>query len=201
MTEELDEAFILDSIKAKSDQLNAADLIGGPIVVAIETVTKGPKDQPWELHISGGHQPYKPCKTMRRLILNQWGNNPSVWIGRRLQLYFDPSVLWAGVRAGGIRISHMSDIRGATDIPLPVSRGKSALYHVEPLAPPTPMVERVASACKAYEQCSDAATLEKLDNRISDLISEVDGEQQTQIETARDAAIERANKTSATNGI
>ena len=157
MNEPLDEAFILDSIKAKSDQLNAADLMSGPIDVTIKNVTKGPRDQPWHIHLDGGHQPYKPCKTCRRLILNQWGNNPADWIGRRLRLFCDPNVMWAGAKAGGIRISHMSDIDRAADIPLPVSRGKSALFHVEPLGAsqqqqPSPLLAEIKTAAESVPE-------------------------------------------------
>ena len=54
---------IIKSIQAKSDQLNAVDLVACPIDVTIESVSSGQSDQPWILKLKGDYQPYKPCKT------------------------------------------------------------------------------------------------------------------------------------------
>jgi hypothetical protein len=54
-----------DTITPKSDQLNADDMITGPITVTITGVRRGDKDQPVVIDIDGGYQPYKPCKSMR----------------------------------------------------------------------------------------------------------------------------------------
>ena len=62
------------TIKPKSDQLNADDLIAGPITVTVQAVNvyESP-DQPVSVVIGNGCQPYKPCKSMRRLMIAVWG--------------------------------------------------------------------------------------------------------------------------------
>lgn len=124
-----------DTIIAKSDQLNADDLIGGPITVTLKKPAKVVGDQPMVLHYEGDKgKPFKPCKTMRRAIIMIWGKDGTVWEGRSMTLYRDPDVLWAGKPEGGIRISHMSHITREIVLPLTVTRGKKAPFTVRPLA-------------------------------------------------------------------
>ena len=134
----MEDNWVMESIKPKSDQLNADDLITGPIVVTVEDVKRGDPDQPIVLVIDGGRQPYKPCKSMRRVIIKIWGEKPKDWIGKRLKLFCDPDVKWAGVKCGGIRISGMSGLARRQSVMLTLSRGKRAEYIIEPIedAPP-----------------------------------------------------------------
>lgn len=128
-------------IKAKSDQLNADDLVGGPEVVKIMGVkASGTKDQPVIIEIDGGHQPYKPCKSMIRVLVGAWGKDASAWVGRSMQLHCDPGVMYAGVKVGGIRITHLSDIPGDTELMLTATRGKKKPYKVSKLTVSKPAV-------------------------------------------------------------
>lgn len=125
------------TIKPKSDQLNADDMIGGPITVTVQNVSlSGQDDQPINLHLGGGLQPYKPCKSMRRLLVFCWGKDGNDWIGRSMTLFNDPSVTWAGQQVGGIRISHISAIDEPVSVALTATRGKRKPYTVEPLVIP-----------------------------------------------------------------
>lgn len=102
---------ISDTIKAKSDQLNADDLISGPITITITKVSKQDGDQPVSINYIGDNKkPYLPCKQMRRVLCQLWGIDASKYIGRSLTLFRDASVTWGGAEVGGIRISNMSDI-------------------------------------------------------------------------------------------
>lgn len=123
------------TIIAKSDQLNADDLISGPITVEITGVRMMTKDQPIAVSISGGHQPWKPCKTMRRVLVHAWGADASKWVGRSLTLYRDASVKWAGDDVGGIRISAMSHIPKRIALSLAVTKGVKAKNFVDVLVP------------------------------------------------------------------
>lgn len=123
---------VSDTIVPKSDQLNADDLITGPVTVQVTGVKRGDKEQPIAIEIAG-HRPYKPCKSMRRVLIYAWTEDASKWIGKRMTLYRDPEVLWAGVKVGGIRISHLSGIDKPLDISLTVTRGKKANCTVKPL--------------------------------------------------------------------
>jgi len=126
--------FIAKSIVPKSDQLNAEDLISGAITVSVQDVQQGTADQPIAILIDGGRQPYKPCKTMRKVLVYCWGDQAADWIGKRMTLYADPSVKWAGVAIGGIRISHLTGIESEVSLMLSETRGKRKAYTVSPLA-------------------------------------------------------------------
>lgn len=125
------------TIVPKSDQLNADDLIGRSITVTVTAVKAGESpDQPVSVHIDGGYKPYKPCKSMRRVLILIWGDNGNAWVGRRLTMYCDPEVKFGGVKVGGIRISHMSDLEAdVITISMTVTKAKRVPYTVRKLAP------------------------------------------------------------------
>ena len=120
---------LADTIKPKSDQLNADDLLLAPITVKVVSVKRGPVDQPVHIGIEG-HMPYKPCKSMRRVLISAWGDKGGDWIGKSMTLYCDPSVKFGGVAMGGIRISHLSHIQGTMSIMLTASRGRKSEFVV-----------------------------------------------------------------------
>lgn len=126
---------LLPTIVAKSDQLNADDLVGGPRTITV-TAVKGSDspEQPVWIHFEGDDgKPFKPCKTCRRLLVHCWGPEASDFIGRRMTLYTDPNVMFGGVKTGGIRISHVSHIERELAVALMITRGKRASYTVKPL--------------------------------------------------------------------
>jgi len=135
------------TLAAKSDQLNADDLMGGPVTVTILGVSLVIGDQPVAVAISG-FQPWKPCKTMRRLLTTAWGADASVWIGKRVTLYRDPAVTFGDGAVGGVRVSHMSGIKCGFTANLTARRGgKKSAWHVaklpdeQPATSTTPTVE------------------------------------------------------------
>ena len=123
------------TIKPKSDQLNADDLIGGPITIRITGVTVGEGEQPVAISYEGdGGKPYKPGKSMRRVLVNLWGPDGAVYMGRSLTLYRDEEVVFGGVAVGGIRISHMSHLQRETTMALTATKAKRKPFTVRPLA-------------------------------------------------------------------
>jgi len=131
MTEMVDMA---DHIAAKSDQLNADDLMGGPVEWTVESVrASGDADQPIEIMLREWPQPWKPCKTMRRLMVHMWGRDAKAYVGRRLRLWRDPDVVWGGMKVGGIRIAAMSDIDGGSEVMLTEKRGRKRKFTVTAL--------------------------------------------------------------------
>jgi hypothetical protein len=124
------------TIIPKSDQLNADDLIAEPngILFTIQGVrmVQDPK-QPVIISIDGGRQPWKPCLSMRRVLIRLWGKNAAQWVGKSVVLYCDPSVTFGRDKVGGIRISHMSHIDGPQSIMLTITRGRRSQYTVQPL--------------------------------------------------------------------
>lgn len=168
MSDEPTKADVIKSVEPKSNQLNADDLLTGPITVTIESVKRGDKDQPIVVEIAG-HRPYKPCKTMRRVLIAVFSDDPKNWVGQQMTLYCDPDVMWAGVRVGGIRISHLSGLSEPKTFLITQTRGKKAEVTIRP-------VVQISKADRAYiddalKQIAEATTMEVL-NAIGFLLKE-----------------------------
>jgi hypothetical protein len=120
----------------KSDQLNADDLIGGPRTITVTGVRgTDAADQPVAISFEGDNsKPYKPCKSMRRVMVHVWGADAKNYVGRSMTLYCDPGVQFGGMKVGGIRISHMTNMDGAQTMALTATRAKRAPFTVQPLA-------------------------------------------------------------------
>lgn len=130
MTEE----SMLQTIMPKSDQINADDLLVGPITVTIESQKLLASDQPVVLGISDHPgRPYKPSKSMRRVLAGMYGEYMSKWVGRSLTLYCDPEVTFGKDKTGGIKISHASDIPADVTFMLTAKRGKRVAHTVKRL--------------------------------------------------------------------
>lgn len=125
---------ITDTLAPTSDQLDAVDLLGGPRTFTITDVTKTASvEQPVNVTLAEFPRVWRPGKSMRRVLAACWGADARAWVGRRVELYRDPAVKYGGQAVGGTRISRLSHIDGTQRIPLLVTRGKSAVYVVEPL--------------------------------------------------------------------
>ena len=153
--------------KAKTDQLNFDDLGTKSITVKI-TGIKGndAEDQPVSLNYEGDNgKPYKPCLSMRRVLINVWGGDGQKYVGKSLTLYGDPEVTFGKIKVGGIRISHMSDITSEKSVPLTATRARKMLFTVQPLkvmaaptAAPDPSPELRAAGAEAASKGIDAYT-------------------------------------------
>lgn len=124
---------ITATIIPKSDQLNADQLLGGPLTITVSQVTaNGAEEQPVSVHYEGENgRPYKPCKTMRKLLVYAWGPDANRWPGRSMTLFNEPAVKFGGETVGGIRISHLSDIESDIKVSLTTTRGKKAQTSVK----------------------------------------------------------------------
>lgn len=153
---------VSNAIVAKSDQLNAIDLVGRDVTITIVDVKPGPQDQP--VHIItdqyGTGRPWKPSKTALRDIVQAWGTDSTVWVGRRITLFNDPEVLWAGQPVGGIRIRAMSHIDKAFEAKHVITRGKTKKVMIQPLAD-APVDPAVVDA--AHAAINQATTTQRLD--------------------------------------
>ena len=128
---------ISSTLEPKSDQLDAVDLLSGPRTFTIERVTKGNAEQPVNVHLAEFPRVWRPGKSMRRVLAAVYGKETDAWAGERVTLFCDPTVVFGGVQVGGTRISHMSGIGEPRKVPLIVTRGKSAVWTVQPLAEET----------------------------------------------------------------
>jgi hypothetical protein len=124
---------LTESIAPRSDQVNADDLIAGPITYTIREVIQGKAESPFDFLLVETDRAYRPSKTMRRVIVNAWGPEAANYAGRRLTLYREPSIKFGGQTVGGIRISHMSNIDSRVEVLAQVTRGKREKFTVDPL--------------------------------------------------------------------
>jgi hypothetical protein len=135
-----------ESIQARSDQINADDLISGPATFTIKRVVGGKAEAPFDFLLEETDRAYRPNKTMRRVIAAGWGKETDAYPGRRLTLYREPTIVFGGKTVGGIRISHMSHIDGQVDVMAQVTRGKREKFVVLPLPDAAPTTEPTIDA-------------------------------------------------------
>lgn len=154
---------ISDTLAPKSDQLNGDDLIGGPRTFTIAEVRRGNAEQPVNIVLAEfpKGRPFKPSKTVRRILVLAWGADAEQYVGRRMTLYRDAAVKFGGEAVGGIRVSHLSHIEKRITVALNETRGKKATHTIEPLpdtAPPSPPVdeETVAALAELRAEWKDA---------------------------------------------
>jgi hypothetical protein len=151
---------LAESIAPRSDQVNADDLVGGPITYTIREVRQGAAEQPFDFMLVETDRAYRPSKTMRRLIVAAWGSDANAYAGRRLTLYREPSIKFGGATVGGIRISHMSHIPSRVSEKFQTTRGKRETFTVDPL-PDAPPVDPNAARIAELRAEWDSATEER----------------------------------------
>jgi len=146
-----------ETIEPRSDQMNSDDLMSGPRTFTISEVRKsGHAEQPVDVYLAEfpAGRPFKPSKSMRRVMVAAWGADAANYVGHRMTLYRDPTVRFGGQDVGGIRISHMSHIEKRMTLALTVTRGKRSPYVVEPLPDAAP-----ASTVVSAETLAELTTL------------------------------------------
>jgi hypothetical protein len=123
------------SIAPKSDQLNADDLMAGPVTVTIAEVKAGSAEQPVDVVlVEFPGRAYRPSKSMRRVMVASWGKEAGAYAGHRLTLYRNPEITFGREKTGGIEISHLSHIEKPLTVALTATRGKRKNFTVQPLA-------------------------------------------------------------------
>lgn len=183
---------ITKTIEADSTQVNADELTTTPIVVTITGVNKGTADQPVNIELAEfPGKAYRPCKSMRRVLVRAWGPDASKYIGRRLAIFNDTTVKWGGQAVGGVRIKAMSHIDSRITMALTETRGQRKPYTVDPLPdeppPPSPKAPTAQGVIKAFE--SIGVTVQQLELKVG-----CDHEKWTAEDVASLAAVGKAIK-------
>lgn len=161
---------ISGTIAPKSDQINADDLISGPLTITVTSVNLVAEDQPVSIRFAGDEgKPYKPCKSMRRVIVRAWGADAAQYAGRSMTLYLDESVRFGGAAVGGIRISHMSHIDKPLTMALTATRAVKKSYTVNPIAIVVDQQKKASESNYVPDDCtnewlSDMSSAEKIDD-------------------------------------
>jgi hypothetical protein len=169
---------LTDTIIPKSDQLNAEDLIAGPRTFTITDVRAGGDEQPVNIHLAENPgRPFRPSKTVRRILVAAWGKDGDAYVGRRLTLYRDPAVKWAGQEIGGIRVSHLSHIDKPMKLALAVTKGKREAYTVQPLKDePKPKVQPGPALDVLIENAQEARTNDELSEVARQAVASLKGD-------------------------
>ena len=124
------------TVKTKSDQLNADDLIAGDLMIQVEGVNViNDPQQPVQIYYYGCEgKPFKPCLTVRKILVALWGKDASVWANRWMNLYVDPTVSFGKQKnIGGIRVNAVSHIDSAASLTLAVRRGAKQEFRIQPI--------------------------------------------------------------------
>jgi len=164
-------------IEAKSDQLNADDLLTGPRTITITRVSQGSAEQPVNVNFDGDDgKPFRPCKTVRRIMVAAWGPDAKNYVGRSMTIYRDPKVKFGGMEVGGIRVSHMSHIDEGKTLALMATKGKRIAYKIEPLrieAKPDPAAQFADTFVANVAKMTDAAKLEEYAAKQSERLAKL----------------------------
>jgi hypothetical protein len=139
----------------RSDQWNADDFTGGPRTFTVAGVKPGAAEQKYDIElVEGEGRAWRPPLGMLRVLMNAWGDEASVWVGRRVTLFKDATVRFGKEVPGGIRISHLSHIGNKPmNVPITVARGQRRTFTVQPL--PDAATARTEPATPAAPTISD----------------------------------------------
>lgn len=162
------------TIVPKSDQLNSEQLIGSDMVITVTEVRMSDSaEQPLIIHYHNDNgRPFKPSKTVRKVLILAWGHDGSQWVGRSMKLYNDPTVKFGGETVGGIRVSHMTHIAKTIQVSLTATKGKKKLWEVQPLVIDTgPALADVLAAIAA---ATNKATMDAAKAMASKLTVQAD---------------------------
>lgn len=169
----------------KSDQQNFDDYVAGPKTVTVHEVKSGTPDQPVEIHLDEfPGRPFKPSKSMRRVLVYAWGPDSSVYVGRRLTLFGDPTVKFGGQAVGGIRISHLSHIPGTLTVALTVTRGKREPFIVQPLDDPAEYRDALANAGTLEDLHAAWSAIQKAGISANPSLVRMKNDRKTQLEAS-----------------
>lgn len=165
------------TIEPNSDQIGADDLLAGPRTVTIHNVTKGSSEQPVNVELAEfPGRPWRPSKSMRRVLVAAWGSHSSSYIGRRVTLFRNPDITFGREKVGGIQVSHMSGIDKPLTVPLTVKRGRKTAFTVQPLpdSPQPPSPQQIAACTdveqlKAWWHISDPQTRQLINARAAEM--------------------------------
>lgn len=170
---------LTSSIVPKSDQLNADDLMAGPVTVTISDVRKGSVEQPVDvILIEFPGRAYRPSKSMRRVMVLAWGAEASTYAGHQLTLFRNPEITFGKDKVGGIEIAAMSHIDKPLTIALTATRGRRKDFTVTPLVARDWIaeltlagdnLEAVTAIGKAAKTSADAAILDRIRARYDEL--------------------------------
>ena len=173
-----------ETIQPRSDQMNFDDVAAVPATVTITAVTRGSAEQPVNIQTAEyPNRPWKPSKSMRRVLVKAWGKDSDAYVGRRVRLVGNPDVKYAGKAVGGIQIEAVSHIDKPIKMALTVSRGKREPFTIQPLtdapAAPQGLTDAQIAACESIDELramwrtASSVQQQQINARVAQLTGEV----------------------------
>lgn len=125
---------ISETLAPKSDQQGFDDYLTGPRTVTVSNAYVVEGEQPVIVElVEHPGRPFKPNKSMRRILAKAWGAESEAWTGRQLTLFGNPAVVYGGKAIGGVEIAEMSHLDKPLTLALTATRGKRKNFTVQPL--------------------------------------------------------------------
>lgn len=191
---------LTNTIVPKSDQLNSDDLIAGPRTFTVTEVrVKSTTEQPVDIHLAESPgKPFRPSKTVLRVLVTAWGKEGDEYVGRRMTLYRDAEVKWAGQEVGGIRVSALSHITKQIKLALTETRGKKVTHIVKPLAdavvPAVPNASIDKGQADPLQALAEAMTNDLELTTREDKLAYLSGALKREIASAKDVTPDEATR-------
>ena len=185
---EITKEEIQKSLLPKVDHLTYEHVRQEPIIARVAKVCKGPdkKERPVRIDFEpnplcldpdGKPLHYLPCKGMRIVLVEAWGLDGRVdWIGKSMELFGNPDVMYGGKKEGGIQIAKLSHIEKPLTVMLTVSRGKKESFHVGVLETAKHKPDPI-TAFRAWleaKQLTEAVACQQIDGRTLEQATEAD---------------------------
>jgi len=149
----------------RSDQWNADDFMGGSSkTFTVAGVKDGSAEQKYDITLEGESRVWRPPVTTVRILMDAWGDESDVWVGRRVTMFRDPSVRFGKDAVGGIRISHLSHLPGGKPLTLAVTsaRGKRPMVTIQPLPDVKPSAKLANNSEPTEAEVAASTDLEEL---------------------------------------
>ena len=101
--------------KGNSTYIKAEDVKAGPQKFVIEAVeaTETPDGKPALQLIFEGGKKLTLNKTNARVLAGMVGDDTDTWLGLKVVVHFDPTVMFSGKMIGGIRVKPVQQTVGA----------------------------------------------------------------------------------------
>jgi len=164
------EQILAAATAPKSDQLNADDLILANKIIRINKVLVNLQLESHKIwiHFDGDQgKPWKPSKSMARVLGEILGGDFDAWIGQHIELFRNKEITFGKEKCGGIQIAAMSALNNPVTVMVTTKRSVKSKITIQPLrinneAPKkqsNPILKKIASDLQSASNNGENALL------------------------------------------